>query len=229
VGTQLDSCERPHVVCRRLGREPGHTGDEDQPSGADLGTRDALIDAFTRLATERGYAAVRPEDVDSEAALPPGSFAREFETKEQCVAVAYDAFVARLMHQVLEAMEPNLDWPHQVKEAVRIGLGFTAEAAPQARFFAVDALTSGGLVVLDRYMAGMQQVIEILRVGREHCPDAAGLPLIAEPVLVGGIASVVTAALMVEEVGALAALEREMVTMLLTPYVGKDRAEEIAE
>lgn len=190
--------------------------------------RQALIAAFTRLATERGYAAVQAEEVARTGGLPPDSFAQHFASKEHCAALAYEAFIARLVRQAEEAIEPGLDWPLQVRAAVRSALGFIAEAALPARFFAVEALAFGGPIVFDRYLATLRHLAALLRQGREHSPEPDALPEIAEAVLIGGCATLIAGTLMDEKQDALPKLEVELVTMLLTPYLGRERAEEIA-
>ena len=75
----------------------------------------------------------------------------------------------------------------------------------------------------------MQRVVLILRAGRDLYPEADRISDLTEPVLVAGITSLVTGALLSEEEARLAELEPPMVEILLTPYLGVEQAEEIAQ
>ena len=189
--------------------------------------RRRLIDAFTKIASERGYADTNVDEVAAAAELPDNAFFDHFASKEQCLSAAYDTFFERLVAETKQSMEGDGDWPLQVKAAVGAGLGFVTEAASRSRFFAVDALTAGP-VIFERYLAAMNRIVPLLRAGREHSPWAAQLPELTEPVLIGGIAGVLSGSLLAEDVASLRALESELVEMLLAPYLGPDEAKRIA-
>jgi hypothetical protein len=67
-----------------------------------------------------------------------------------------------------------------------------------------------------------------MRGGRELRPEAAELPDLLEPILVGGMASLVTGALLAEEHERLPAMEAQLVEIILTPYLGRDEARRVA-
>ena len=199
-------------------------GDADEASQAD---RRRLIDAFTKIASERGYGSTTINDVAAAADLPRGVFFEHFSSKRQCLSAAYDTFFERLVAETKQNMDSDGEWPLQVKAAVGAGLGFVAETATRSRFFAVDALAAGP-VILERYLAAMNRIVPLLREGREHSPQAGELPELTEPVLIGGIAGLLSGSLLDEDLTRLAAVESELVEMLLTPYVGRDEAKRVA-
>lgn len=190
--------------------------------------RQRLTDAFTKIAAERGYAKTTVKEVVAAAGVSRSAFYGQFESKRQCLIAAYDAYVDRLMSEVDQAMETQEEWPLKIKAAVVAGLGFVTETASFARLFAVEAF-SAGPAVLDRGFAGMQRVVLILRTGRDLYPEADRISDLTEPVLVAGITSLVTGALLSEEEARLAELEPPMVEILLTPYLGVEQAKEIAQ
>lgn len=195
--------------------------------GDSLAERRRLIDAFTKIASEKGYAGTTVNEVAAAADLPRSAFFEHFSSKRQCLSAAYDAFFERLVAETKQNMDTDGEWPFQVKAAVGAGLGFVAETATRSRFFAVDALVAGP-VILERYLAAMNRIVPLLREGREHSPLDGELPELIEPVLIGGIAGLLSGSLLDEDLTTLATLESELVEMLLTPYIGRDEAKRVA-
>jgi AcrR family transcriptional regulator len=188
--------------------------------------RERLIDAFTKIASERGYAKTTVEEIAALAGVPEAAFFEHFESKDQCLTAAYDAFVDRMVEEAQQAADVE-EWPLKVREAVAAGLGFVTETATRARFFAVEA-PAAGPIVFERHIAAMARIVFLLRSGRDHYPRAADLPEMTEQVLVGGAACLVSSALLSEEHSRLPSLESQLVELLLTPYLGRDEARRIA-
>jgi AcrR family transcriptional regulator len=208
---------------RAIGRDGWRAGREDEA----LRQRERLVDAFTKLAAERGLGNVTAQEVAAAADLPPDIFYENFADERQCLSAAYDAFVERLVSGAEHAIDLDEEWPQRVNQAVGGGLAFISETANRSRFFAVDALAVGPLM-LDRYVAAMDRIVRLLRSGRGHFSDAPDLPAILESVLVGGIACVVGEALLAEEDARILELQPELVEILLTPYLGRTEARRIA-
>jgi AcrR family transcriptional regulator len=205
------------------------TGDiRDGSAGLDLeAQRERLINAFTKIASERGYVKTTVRDVVVAAGLPQAAFYEHFSSKKQCLTAAYDAFLERMVEEAQQAADDGEEWPLRVKEAIAAGLSFVAETATRARFFAVEA-PAAGPIIFERYIAGMSRIVFLLRSGREHYPNAAELPELTEQVLVGGAACLVSSALLSEEHTRLPSLEVELVEIMLTPYLGREEAKRIA-
>jgi AcrR family transcriptional regulator len=207
---------------RNGGAEQGGSG------GANLrAERERLIDAFTRVAADRGYRNTTVEDVVATAGLTAADFDNHFSDMGQCLSAASEAFFARLTSEAHEGIAESDDWPVQVKGGVEAGFAFVCETAPSSRFFAVDALVAGP-AALGRYQTLMASIAEIMRAGRDFHPQGADLPDLLEPMLAGGVASIVTGALLTEEHSRLAELETEVVELLLTPYLGRDEARRVS-
>ena len=181
-----------------------------------------------RTAPELGYGNTSATAVAAAAGVSMEVFYEHFPSKRQCLGAAYDAFVDRMFDEVEQAGEAREEeWPLRVKQAVAATLGFIAETATRARFFAVEAPAAGPLM-LDRYMVAAARVAIHLRAGRDHYPKAADLPEMTEQILVFGTACLISAALLSEEPSSLSSLEPELVEILLTPYLGQDEARRIA-
>jgi AcrR family transcriptional regulator len=187
--------------------------------------RERLVDAFTKVAAERGYAATEVEEVAREAGLSRAAFDAVFRDKRQCLLAAYDSFFDRLVGEIEAAIDPRMPWPRQVESGIGAALGFVAESNGAARLFAVEAL-SVGPPAIDRYIAAIERVVAILRLGRERARGAAALPELTEAVMVAGAVSLVTAALLAEEQERLPRFESELVEVLLLPYAGSGGAGE---
>lgn len=191
------------------GSERGAAGEE---------ARDLLVAAFTKVASERGYAATAPADVTAVAGLPPEAYAAHFEDLRQCLLAAYDRFVASLVAEVEEAMDPAAPWHDQVRAAVRAAVAFIAERPAAARLFAVEAIANGP-VVIERYEAAMDRIAALLRLGRDCSERAGELPELTERVLVAGASDLVVATLLAEESERFETLETELTDVLLLPYL----------
>jgi AcrR family transcriptional regulator len=185
--------------------------------------RHRLIEAATRIATERGFDALDAEVLARATGLTPTDFHRYFDNVDQCILAAFDQFFERLLEHVSEASEGVAGWPEKVRATIVAGLEFITELEPVTRLFAVDALCAGpGLI--ERRIAYIERGADRLKAGRELYPDAADLPGSMERTLVAGVVMLATTYLLGEEASRLAEVESEMVAMVLTPYLGIEGA-----
>jgi AcrR family transcriptional regulator len=194
-----------------------HGGGSGQLAPAE--ERERLVDAFTKIAAERGYGATDVAQVTLEAGLPQATFDTHFRDLRQCLLAAYDRFFDHLIEEIEDSMDLEAPWPEQVRAGIGAALGFVQESAAVARLFAVEAATLGP-PVFDRYTAAIGRIVALLRLGRGRTPQAAALPPLSEAVLVAGAVSLVTAALLAEEQAGLPELESQLAEVLLLPYSG---------
>ncbi|MGC1167191.1 MAG: TetR/AcrR family transcriptional regulator [Solirubrobacterales bacterium] len=189
--------------------------------------RRLLIAAFTKAAAEHGYAKLEAEQVLRHAGVPRATFEAHFKTMEQGLIAAQDTFLDRLWLDVTAACESTDEWPLKVRAAMAAVLSSLAEASSQARVFAIEA-TAASLAAAERQFAALDRFAKLLRDGRAIYPCAATLPEATERALVGGIASIVSGHLLVEEPQAIPRLESELVELVLIPYVGEGEARRVA-
>jgi hypothetical protein len=97
------------------------------------------------------------------------------------------------------------------------------EASSLARVFTVEA-TAVSLAAAERQFASIDQFAALLGEGRRLYPRAASLPQATERALIGGIFSILSDHLLAENPGAIAALESQLVELLLIPYIGESEA-----
>jgi AcrR family transcriptional regulator len=189
--------------------------------------RARLVAAFGKAAAEHGYAGLTVEQVMSYAGVPRGIFDAHFGTKEQGLVAAQEAFIERLWLDAVHACEESAAWPVKVRAGIAAVLASVVEASALARVFAVEA-SSASLAAAERQFAALDEFAELLRGGRRDYPAAAGLPASMERALVGGIASIVSAHLLMEDPQAIPSLERELVELVLIPYLGETEARRVA-
>jgi AcrR family transcriptional regulator len=194
-------------------------------SGAD--GRNRLAEAATRIAAERGFDALDTEQLVRATDLTLADFHRHFDNVDQCILAAFDQFLGRLLAHVSEACDGIADWPETVRAAIVAGLGFITELEQVTRLFAVDAMGAGpGLV--ERKLSAIELGADRLKQGRELYPGTAEFPDSMERTLVAGVVMLATTYLLGEEANRLAGVQAELVTMVLTPYLGIERARQVA-
>ncbi len=147
--------------------------------------------------------------------LPPGDFARSFET----------AF-AKFQIVVEAAYAAERDWPLCAAAAIRAVLKFAAEDPIAARTMAVDSLAQGGGHLTHR--RPVDHLASLLAAGRTAHPDGQALPSLLEDALAGGIFMLMVSRLEAGKAGTLVTLIPDAIEFALTPYVGRDRAREVA-
>ena len=149
------------------------------------------------------------------------------ESQDADFAVAFEAAFARLQVTILEACQPQREWPAKIAAGVRSGLEFAAVDPAAARLLTSDALASGaeGIARYDRLVAYLG---ERFRPGREERPDGERLPGITERAMAGGVVTLVAQRLDRGRADELAALAPEAIQFVLTPYLGAAEAKRVA-
>ncbi len=196
---------------------------EDDPT--ELRTR--LVDAFSRVAGERGYAQVDVDAISRSAGASPQQFAQQFESVEQLFGAAQEVFLERLWLDLVAACEEAGEWPQRVRAAVDALVASLSEASAVARVFAIEA-PGVSFAAAERQFSAVNRLAALLRDGRSLYPDAARLPEITERALIGGAISIVAEHLLDENPQALPRLREELVEVLLSPYLGPERARVVA-
>jgi AcrR family transcriptional regulator len=201
-------------------------GDPRDSSAAEP-ERDRFIAAFGKAASEHGYQNLTVEQVARYAGTSEEQVEAHFANKEEGLAAAQDAFLDRIWLDVLDACEAAGEWPVRVRAALRSVIISLTEASGLARVFAIEA-TAASFAAAERQFAALDGFARLLRDGRRHYPAASELPAATERALVGGIASIICGHLLAEEPRALAAVEPDLVELILAPYVGPKQARQIA-
>jgi hypothetical protein len=142
------------------------------------------------------------------------------------LAAAFEDAFARLRVRVEMACAGEQDAPVGVALGIRAAFGFAAEHPPAARLLTSEALTAGDEGQA-RYARMVTHFAALLRAAREPGPAADASP-IAEDALVGGIALLVARRLACGREDELSAAASDATRLVLTPWVGIERARQIA-
>lgn len=189
--------------------------------------RERLVAAFGKAVAEHGYAALTVDLVVNYAGISRDIFEVHFEGKEQGLLAAQDAFLERLWLDAVHACENLEEWPLKVRAGLGAILSSVVEASTLARVFAVEACAAS-LAAAERQFVALDEFATLLREGRRSYPRAESLPDTTERALVGGIASIVSGHLLMEDPQAIPPLETELVELVLIPYLGESEARRMA-
>jgi len=147
----------------------------------------------------------------------PDEFARDFE-----------AAFARLQIAVETAYAGERgDWPMQVAAAIRAVLEFAADEPVAAHVLTVESLAQGS-GHFARHRRPVDHLARLLAAGRNEHPEGESLPGLLEDALAGGIFMLIVQRLEVGDAKTLAALTPDAIEFALTPYIGRDRARDVA-
>jgi hypothetical protein len=142
-------------------------------------------------------------------------FTRDFETAFAKFQVAIETAYAG---------EP--DWPTQVAAAIRAILEFAANDSAAAHVLTVESPAPRDGDFAPR--RPVDHLAGLLAAGRNVHPEGDVLPSLLEDALAGGIFMLVVQRIEVGDVAALPALTPDAIEFALTPYIGRDRARDVA-
>lgn len=190
--------------------------------------RQRLLTGAARALATHGYVEMTVEHVLAEAKVSRTTFYENFENKRECVLLAHEGVFDRFAAELFRACAGAADWSGKVAAAVSATIAFAAQAPEEAQLLIVDAVAAEPTLAT-RVLASNDFLIGLLRKGREQCPRAAALPELTERALIGAACSVIGARLLSGQADRLPAVEPQLVQLMLMPYVGVERAREIAE
>jgi AcrR family transcriptional regulator len=191
------------------------------------GQRERLVAAISKAAAEHGYSGLTIDRIIRNAGVERVVFDAHFESREQGLLAAQDAFLERLLWEATGACERPVPWPERLRAGLRAVLSSLIENASLARVLTVEA-DAAGLPFAESRLAALDEFARLMRSGREFFPAAERLPDITERVLVGGVESLLRQRLLREEPAATGALESELLELLLLPYLGRQDARRTA-
>jgi AcrR family transcriptional regulator len=189
--------------------------------------RERLLAAIAHEVAARGYRATTITEVVKLASVSTRDFYQHFENKEQCFLAAFDAVRDHLEELILAAVADQPDWPHQVIAALRAALEFLAAEPQLARLCLVEPVSATPTIAI-RFREAVLACVPALERGRDETGDGSSLPPSTEDSLLGGIISLATRSILAGDTEKLPALLPDLVEFTLCPYVGAERAAELA-
>jgi AcrR family transcriptional regulator len=190
--------------------------------------RRRLLAGASQALTRYGYGAMSVGHILVNAGVSRTTFYENFGNKRECVLVAHEEAFDRFVGELFHACAERSGWPAKVAAAIGVAVEFAIYAPEEARLLFVDAVAAEPVLV-GRVLASTDFLVALLRNGREHCAGAATLPESTERALIGAAASVIGTRLIAGQTDGLAALEPQLVHLILMPYLGREEARLVAE
>lgn len=170
-----------HLISTRVGKErlPKAVLEEHQ--------RNRVLDAATRVFTERGYNSTTVDDLVVAARIGVGSFYALFAGKEECFLILFDRIVGDARERIGAAAPEGGTWDARVSAGLRELLSIVAAEPDRARVVLVEAPTAGpaGQARYDRVKG---EIATVLRRGRSADPGGREPPESFEEGTIGGFA-----------------------------------------
>jgi len=182
-------------AAKKTGREPnlrqlprGRHGIPREQVALDQRLR--ILEGMVRTVGDKGYAATSVQDVLERAGVSRKTFYDNFADKEACFLEAYDAVVARVMHEINKAPTEPGPWSLSVRRRLRAFLKFFAYEPGLARMAVVEVLAAGPEAI-ERYRAAVRGFIPLFAEGHRLARNPEQIPDEMAEAIVGGIGSVI--------------------------------------
>lgn len=180
--------------------------------------RQAILEAMVRVVGRVGYRAATVDEVVAEAGVSPAGFNRHFAGKDECFLAAYDMLIERLLAEVQEGCDDELEW----QERIERGLGTIVERFAADAALARTAVVEVGAVGAEarrRQWDTLGRFAEYLEEGREPARDRE-LPGNIGLMSAGAASGVIFEELLAGRGEELPALLPDLLFAVLVPYVG---------
>jgi len=190
--------------------------------------RERLLAAIVGRVAADGYRGTTITEVVKAASVSTRDFYELFEGKEACFLDAFGVVRDHLEHLIATAADAEEDWPHRVIAGLRAGLGFFATEPALARFCLLEAVSATPQTAIhfrEAVLAGVPALAE----GRAELADRTSLLPDTEDAILGGLVSLATRQVIAGEAGKLPDLLPDCVNFALGPYLGAERAADLAD
>lgn len=189
--------------------------------------RERLLAGLAHAVAAHGYRAATITEIVKAASVSSRAFYENFESKEECFLAAFDAVIAHLRELIAEAVRPVPDWPGQMTAALRAALDFFAAEPDLARLCLVEPFTASPPIAT-HFRDVVVATIPHLQPGRAERAEAAALPESTEDSILGGLIALTARSILAGGDDPLDELLPDLVDFALSPYVGPERAQELA-
>jgi AcrR family transcriptional regulator len=189
--------------------------------------RERLLAAMAHEVASRGYRTTTITGVVKSASVSTRDFYELFETKEECFLAVFDAVLEHLTELISTAAAAETDWPRQVISGLRAALDFFAAEPDLARLCLVESVSATPTIAI-RFREAVLACVPALARGRSELTDPTSLLPEAESSIIGGAVSLATRAIIAGEPEKLPDLLPDLADFTLSPYLGAERAAELA-
>lgn len=190
--------------------------------------REKLLRATVEVMAKRGFAATSVERICKAADVSFPTFRKHFSGKEECFLAAFDQSVVSAGEAVVAAAaEAGEDWAAQISASLGALLELIAADPARARVCLVESLTAGGAGI-ERYESATRLAVPALSLGRSKRRSKVELAPVLEETVLGGVAWVLHQKIATGEAAQAPSLHGGLLESLLSPYLGAQRAKELA-
>jgi AcrR family transcriptional regulator len=189
--------------------------------------RERLLAAIAEQVTANGYRGTTITEVVKAASVSTRDFYELFDGKEDCFLAAFDAVRDHLAELIAQAAATEDDWPHKVIAALRAALEFFASQPDLARLCLLESVSATPAIGV-RFREAVLTAVPVLAEGRAELADQASLLPETENAILGGLVSLATRSIIAGEAEKLPELLPDFVDFALGPYLGAERAAELA-
>lgn len=190
--------------------------------------RERLLAAIADQVAANGYRATTITEVVKVASVSTRDFYELFDGKEDCFLAAFDVVRVHLEDLIRAAAATATDWPHRVVAAIRAALEFFAAEPALARFCLLEAVGATPTIAI-RFRQAVLDAAPALAEGRAELAEPDSMLPETEDAILGGIVSLATRSIIAGETEKLLELLPDFVDFALGPYLGAERAAELAD
>jgi AcrR family transcriptional regulator len=184
--------------------------------------RDRLAAGIIACVAEHGYHETTISQIAAASGVSRRTFYSYFDSKQACFESTFEMIESHLVEVMGEAGEGRRGWPAKVHAELGAMLEALQANPNLVRFALISPPASGG-PFLERYRTFLLRLIEVVRQGRPS--GRARQPSEgAELAMAGGLAALLVAKVNAGEGEQLTDLLPELVELVLTPYIGHDKA-----
>jgi AcrR family transcriptional regulator len=188
--------------------------------------RQRLAAGLIAAVAAAGYNETQISGIAAASGLSKRTFYVYFKSKAACFADTYETVASYLLGEIAEAGEGARSWAGRVASRIAALLAGLA-ANPDLASFALAGPPAAGGELSARHDVFLDELIEALTAG---APKSARSPSAAtRQGIAGGLAALILEKVEAGEGERLAELLPDLVELVLTPYLGRERAASEAE
>jgi AcrR family transcriptional regulator len=189
--------------------------------------RERLLAAATEALAEHGYSALTVDQVIEGAGVSRATFYQQFADKHECVLAAHEEAFERLRETIAAACVGQDSWAGGVAAGVAAAVDFAVESPNQASLVTETYPAASDPVLARHGLTTHEFLAGLLRTGPEG--NAAPPPSeLTERAVIGATVSVIGGRLMSGEADRLEELKPDLIELVLTPYLGGEKARTFA-
>ncbi len=183
--------------------------------------RDRITAGIIAAVADSGYHQATVSQISAAAGLSRRTFYGYFKSKEECFLATYETITVHLEEEMREAGGSERGWPRRVVAELHALLGAYA-SNPDLAIFTLLAPPAAGGEMAEAYRGFLERLLALVT---EDMPKGARTPSeAARYALAGGLAALIVAKVNAGEGEQLVALAPDLVELVLTPYMGRERA-----